>query len=182
MVRKFNPGDVVYSSSKKYRGVYSIREIYQHQDHGKIVVLDDVDGSKEVHLTSIGMYAAGMEKAIDGHRPVCSECGDVWPCRHVSDLESIDHMLIEVEHEEMKRKKRREQRRKYRARYSTPMVCPACQQPVTTGQPKETFHVNAVIKGGPPVTFHQNAKCGAEGAHCIIAYKQRLRKLKHKSN
>lgn len=114
---------------------------------------------------------------VPEHTPVCRFCGGLWPCQHVRDQEKLAAEIREIENGENKLQLAREQRKKYRARYSMPGVCPACQKPVTIGQPSQTFEQNVVIKNGPPVTFHVSRKCGIDTRHhSMNDYQKRLTK------
>jgi len=77
----------------------------------------------------------------DRHIPVCLDCGDVLPCR--------EQMAATVSAASAKRV----------SRYETAGVCPACSEPVTQRQKSLTWEDNAVIPGGPPVTFHTRLSC-----------------------
>lgn len=75
------------------------------------------------------------------HFPVCGKCGEPCPCREVAVEAATTKEMKDSE------------------RYSDSTVCPACQEVVTSRQGKESFEVNLVVPGGPPVTFHTRKAC-----------------------
>lgn len=88
----------------------------------------------------------------DEHYPVCAQCHEPMPCR-----------------EEMGRREGEKAMRQVN-RYSTPGVCPACNEPITSRQRLlMSFEDNIEVPGGAPVTFHLRAECRG-GA---IRYEQR---------
>lgn len=58
-------------------------------------------------------------------------------------------------------------------RYALAGVCPACQEPVTTRQLRQTWQVNLyALDRAQPVTFHLRRSCQDEA----VAYDQAVRK------
>lgn len=111
------------------------------------------------------------------HAPVCRVCGELWPCNHREDLRKLNLSITAMEDAEYKKTRDKETRRRFKVRYTTPGVCPACMQPVTEGQPYQTFEDNAVYKKGPAVTYHLSRKCSTEVKHhSMHDYLGRLRK------
>jgi hypothetical protein len=90
----------------------------------------------------------------DGHYPICATCGEPTPCREV-----VARRLAEQAGEVMDR-------------YDQEGICPACQEPVTARQGRETFGWNLEVPGGPPVTFHTRRSCGDQ----LYGYRERLSK------
>lgn len=79
------------------------------------------------------------------HLPMCGDCGGPWPCR---DL----HVQREIA-KDLKRA----------ARYELVSVCPACGEPVTTRQTRQTWRVNLyAFDRDQPVTFHLRRQCVQE--------------------
>lgn len=72
----------------------------------------------------------------DEHYPLCSTCGEPYPCR-----ERENERIAEREMAQM-------------ARFETTGVCPACAELITHRQKSVTFPDNVKIPAGPPVTFH----------------------------
>lgn len=75
------------------------------------------------------------------HYPICATCHEPTPCR---DQMAEKHAARGAEEF---------------SRYTMAGVCPACQEPVTKRQKSMTWEDNAVVPGGPPVTFHMRYTC-----------------------
>jgi hypothetical protein len=88
----------------------------------------------------------------DGHYPVCAACGEPSPCR-----DTVAGRVAAQSAADM-------------ARYEQEGVCPACQQPVTVREGRETFRWNLDVPAGPPVTFHTRRRCVTQ----LAKYRQRL--------
>lgn len=79
------------------------------------------------------------------HLPVCGDCGGPWPCREL-------HVQREIA-KDLKRA----------ARYELAGVCPACGEPVTNRQTRQTWRVNLyAFDRDQPVTFHLRRQCERE--------------------
>lgn len=89
------------------------------------------------------------------HLPVCSDCGGPWPCQKL-------HIDRDVE---------RDQKRE--RRYALPGICPACQEPVTNRQIRQTWPVNLyALDQDQPVTFHLRERCVDEARRYDQACRQ----------
>lgn len=77
----------------------------------------------------------------DEHYPICAKCREPLPCR--------EQMASKIAAESAA----------HFDRYTMPGVCPGCGEPVTQRQKTVTWEDNAVVPGGPPVTFHMRRKC-----------------------
>lgn len=77
----------------------------------------------------------------DEHYPICATCHEPLPCR-----EQMAQEISEAAAERFER-------------FTMAGVCPACQEPVSSRQKSLTWEDNAVVPGGPPVTFHLRANC-----------------------
>ena len=75
------------------------------------------------------------------HYPVCSQCGDLQPCRE-QWVQRITDAAVERA-----------------ARYEVAGICPACEEPVTHRQGAHRFPENLHVPLGPPVVFHARQKC-----------------------
>lgn len=100
------------------------------------------DRDHDVHLRAqVGTFRA-WDVYPNEHYPVCVACHEPMPCR-----------------EEMARREGESAMRKMN-RYTTPGVCPACNEPITSRQRSLiTFDENVKVPGGPPVTFHLRGGC-----------------------
>lgn len=78
---------------------------------------------------------ANMFDRLHEHYALCIHCGELSPCR--------DRMA----------ERQAEKQTAHMSRYETPGVCPACMEPVTHRQARETFP-NIYVPLGEPVTFH----------------------------
>jgi hypothetical protein len=92
----------------------------------------------------------------DEHYPICGTCHEPLPCREKKAAQIAAAAGRELE------------------RYTTPGVCPACQEPITARQKTLTFETNVKIPGGPPVVFHAR---GGECRRWAIGYEDDL--LRH---
>lgn len=79
------------------------------------------------------------------HLPVCGDCGGPWPCRELHVRREMARDLDRA------------------ARYELAGVCPACGEPVTTRQTRQTWRVNLyAFDRDQPVTFHLRRQCVQE--------------------
>lgn len=102
--------------------------------------MDQTAHSKDLHLRGgvAKFYRDPISATFDRlheHYGLCVHCDELLPCR--------DRMA------ERQAKRSAE----HMARYETPGVCPACLEPVTHRQERETFP-NIYVPLGPDVTFH----------------------------
>lgn len=77
----------------------------------------------------------------DEHYPVCVKCFEPLPCRE---------QIIQKAMNESQQRTRR---------YETPNVCPACQEPITNRQLRQTWPENLIALTGQPVTIHLRREC-----------------------
>lgn len=181
-----HPDDQVRVTRGEHAGYYRVLDIDDRAGETVLRLLPERAWSiadpveRRHHVIALGhKHPERIFHKVPEHAPVCRSCGDMWPCQHVRDSEKIDAAFREIQNEENKRQQAREARKKARARYSMPGFCPACRKPVTTGQPSQTFETNAVIKNGPPVTFHVSRQCGIDTRHhSMNDYQKRLQKEK----
>ena len=81
----------------------------------------------------------------DEHYPVCANCGGPWPCRELHSREQAKQDAARAR------------------RYELPGVCPACEEPVTPRQLRQTWLVNLHHwDRDQPVTFHLRRGCEDE--------------------
>lgn len=94
------------------------------------------------------------------HLPVCSDCGGPWPCQKLHIDREVARDLARAQ------------------RYALAGVCPACQEPVTSRQLRQTWPVNLyALEQNQPVTFHLRQRCINEADR----YDQACRKAGHPS-
>lgn len=171
--RELAPGQIVELLASKHKGFYLVQHV---KDEGEKLTLDvlpetawditdPVARKHKSRALEFNKTYRHLVKIVPAHAPICRECGMMWPCSHHKETAQVNQMMNEVEWEERKRERARETRRLARLRYETPGICPACQQPVTYGQPSQTFTTNAVIAGGPPVTYHVSRHCCVDVKH-----------------
>ena len=99
------------------------------------------NANQDIHW---GWTGYSKPEVIREHYSLCVHCGELPPCREVLAERTSDRA------------------QKRMARYEMPGVCPACEEPVTHRQERETFP-NTVVPLGPAVTFHAGRrKCRAE--------------------
>ena len=77
----------------------------------------------------------------DEHYPVCAKCGEPTPCRDQMAMTEAARSIRLMDD------------------YTDPAKCPACKEPVTARQGRETFEWNLHVPAGPPVSFHTRQKC-----------------------
>jgi hypothetical protein len=78
------------------------------------------------------------------HYPICVTCHEPLPCR--------DQMAAKISAQEAEQFDC----------YTTAGICPACQEPVSQRQKSLTWEDNAVVPGGPAVTFHLRRACWSQ--------------------
>lgn len=124
------------------------REEWDDTDHQAVAEHGDDHAPQLVHLQPVcgretrpgrvrtwpGMHSWHVYRSE--HYPVCGLCGEPTPCREREADRITEHELTVM------------------ARYETPGVCPACQEPVTGRQKSITFTDNIRVPGGPSVTYH----------------------------
>lgn len=177
------PGDTVHITAGKHTGYYELTRIDERNGEPILNLIPEAawritdPATKKSHEIALKTPRLYYIRRVTDHAPACRTCGELWPCTHMKNLNKLDNDIQALEEKERKRHQARKQRHKFRARYSTPGVCPACQTIVTTGQPFRTFEVNAVIENGPPVTYHLSRKCAADTRHhSMHDYLKRLKK------
>lgn len=178
-------GTTLYlGSSSELSGYYKLNRIDEREGKPVLNLVPEVAWSiddpvqRRHHQIALSFTRFWHLWIVEEHAPACRVCGEMWPCQHVKDLGRLDSAIRDMEETERKRHQAKETRRRFKARYSTPGVCPACQRPVAVGQPFRTFEVNAVVKDGPPVTYHLSAQCAADTRHhSLHDYLSRLKKM-----
>lgn len=97
----------------------------------------DIDPTVAAHSKDLHLVGSGYRPfpVLHEHYGLCVHCKELLPCRA-----TIAERIAKRAASQM-------------ARYETPGVCPACQEPVTHRQASETFP-NVMVPIGPPVTFH----------------------------
>jgi hypothetical protein len=118
---------------------------YRHKLRPQVYVmrrLDQHTRDNDLHLRYGGEVGTMYYKPYpDQHYPICAECHEPSPCR--------DKMAEQVS----------EQAAKRMARYDQAGVCPSCMEVITHKQQRLTWPDNAMIIGGPPVSFHRRNRC-----------------------
>lgn len=82
-----------------------------------------------------------MFTVLPEHYAVCVTCGEIPPCADAWAEKVAEHAT------------------EWAARFETPGVCPACQEPVTRRQESVRFEENLHVPFGPQVVFHKRRKC-----------------------
>jgi hypothetical protein len=95
----------------------------------------------DIHLAAQG-HGFDLWHVYPGqHYPVCVICQEPMPCR-----EQMAEKVAAAGAKDFER-------------YTVEGFCPACQEPVSQRQQSRTWEDNAVVPGGPPVTFHMRRAC-----------------------
>lgn len=149
--RVYNPsrltrGDLIVWDDQIWR-VLGIDE-RDHEDRPLIIQirpagesLDSTAADNDLHLAA-SRYATFDRYLDSDHLPVCAVCGGPWPCRHLKADALADREIKRAE------------------RFSIPNVCPACGEPVTQRQLRQTWPVNLyALDRDQPVTFHLRLRC-----------------------
>lgn len=116
------------------------------------VTLEPLTGGRRLHLLCAEFVI--FHRFTSEHYPVCHNCGDLMPCR-----EQLIEQAVQTAAEELRR-------------YDIPGVCPACEEPVSQRQLRQTWPRNLIALTDQPVTFHLRQQCAGEA----IAYDHRWRK------
>jgi hypothetical protein len=102
------------------------------------LVLAPARGGKLRHV-KVRPYRGPRAYVLPSHYPVCSECGDPWPCRDLEIDAEAGKQMAEVA----------------RLESILPGCCWKCGEPVTSRQKSIAFEgENLLLPGGPPVVFH----------------------------
>lgn len=135
------PGELVAYEYKPWRLISKTLDTRRSDGSGygppHIYVLRPagVDPDVAAHTQDRHLSSTGGLYALNEHYGLCVHCNELLPCR-ATVLEGVAQRAAER-----------------MARYETPGICPACQEPVTHRQKSETFP-NVMVPLGPPVTFH----------------------------
>lgn len=121
------------------------------------VILEPPAGGQRLHLACAEFMT--FHTFTSEHYPVCRSCGDLMPCR-----EQLIEQTVQAERERLRR-------------YDIPGICPACEEPVSQRQLRQTWPQNLVAPTDQPVTFHLRRQCAGEA----MAYDDRWRKAGHVS-
>lgn len=90
-----------------------------------------------------------MTYVLHPHYPVCTECGQPWPCREIGITREARRQSAELE----------------RLASILPGCCWSCGEPVTRRHSAITFDgENLLLPGAPPPVFHLRAKGGCFAA------------------
>lgn len=102
------------------------------------LILLPVKGGERRHV-KVRPYCRPSAFVLSPHYPVCSECGDLYPCRHLEIEAEAGQQMAEVE----------------RLAAILPGCCWNCGKPVTARQKSIVFEgENLLLPGAPPVVFH----------------------------
>jgi hypothetical protein len=121
------------------------------------LILVPVRGRKREHVEIkpyVGLRA--LAYVLHPHYPVCSECGQPWPCPELDITHEVRRQSAEME----------------RLASIMPGCCWSCGEPVTGRQSSVVFEgENLLLPGGPPPVFHLRGKGGCHAA--AITYEDR---------
>jgi hypothetical protein len=144
--RNLKPGDIVPYDHAVYRVVETrVRE--DHPERPNVVTLRPIEvvaddprsRDHDRHIGTIPYFT--WYTYPDLHYPICSTCSEPLPCR--------EQMAVDLSEQAAERFER----------FTLAGVCPACSEPVSQRQKSMTWEDNAVVPGGPPVTFHLRRAC-----------------------
>lgn len=116
--------------------------------------VDAVDSEQDVFAGTGGAHTFRFDRYPSAHYPICADCREPLPCR--------DQVAAELSAAAIERL----------SRFEDATRCPACGHAVTRWQRSRTWADNAVIPGGPAVTFHLRSSCrraAAEYARALTA-------------
>jgi len=103
------------------------------------------------------MYRQAAVRVIPAHHPVCAECGELYPCRHLEIDRLADAGLAELENLEA----------------ILPGCCWHCREPVTERQKSITYPGdNLLLPGAPPPLFHLRNSAPHYCATAAIGYEK----------
>jgi hypothetical protein len=140
-------------SPEDHAALAGIKLSYRQQRAPHHVQVEPIGGGNLRHLRCGGRIRAMWDVYTSEHWPACGKCHEPTPCREVVADQMIEQASRQLE------------------RWSTPGVCPNCEEPVSARQRSQTFRENLRVPGGPPVTFH----VGRGG--CAYAARQYAEKL-----
>lgn len=133
-LERLEPGDIVGHEYQPWI-VIDVRLA----DDGLPVVQLEREGRRNLHLHARQKWATLPRMKDPEHFPVCA-CGDLTPCR---ELDLRDTMEREIRTLDL---------------YTTPGICPACGEVVTSRQQSMSWP-NIMIPGTPDVRFHLRQSC-----------------------
>lgn len=107
-------------------------------------------GGKRHHVKVCPYANLGLTAyVLHPHYPVCTDCGEPWPCPEIGITREARKQSAELE----------------RLSQVMPGCCWACGEPVTARQSAIVFEgENLLLPGAPPAVFHLRAKGGCRGA------------------
>jgi hypothetical protein len=107
-------------------------------------------GGKRHHVKVRPYAGLGvMTYVLHPHYPVCTECGEPWPCPEIGITREVRAQSAEVE----------------RLASIMPGCCWSCGEPVTGRQSSVVFEgENLLLPGAPPPVFHLRGKNGCRSA------------------
>ena len=121
-------------------------EDWQHRPLYLIVL--PAAGGKRRHV-KVRPYSGVNAYVLHPHYPVCTECGEPWPCPEIGITREVRKQSAEVE----------------RLAGIMPGCCWHCGEPVTARHGLVVFEgENLLLPGGPPPVFHLRAKGGCHSA------------------
>lgn len=103
------------------------------------LIVEPAKGGKRRHLRCRPYVMLTSLYVIPEHHPVCSACGELYPCRHLDmEAETAKQMAKFTKYESI-----------------LPGCCWSCGNPVTERQKSIAFEGENLLRpGGPPVVFH----------------------------
>lgn len=145
--RELEPGDLIAFEHRVWRVL--VVEVLEDRQVQTVIrpVADDptwtaTDADQHLRWSP---YARVPRYPQAEHLPVCGDCGGPWPCRELHVRREMARDLDRA------------------ARYELAGVCPACGEPVTTRQTRQTWRINLyAFDRDQPVTFHLRRQCVQE--------------------
>jgi hypothetical protein len=134
--------------SRRHGGGGPAEEDWQYRPVYLIVV--PARGGKRQHCKVCPYSNFGlMTYVLHPHYPVCTECGEPWPCPEIGITREVRKNSAEME----------------RLAAIMPGCCWSCGEPVTARQSSIVFEgENLLLPGGPPPVFHLRGKGGCHAA------------------
>lgn len=103
------------------------------------LILRRADGGKRRHVKMRPYAGAPLAYVLPAHYPVCSECGEPWPCPEIDIGREVRKQAAEMD----------------RLAKILPGCCWHCGDPVTVRQKSITFEgENLLLPGAAPAVFH----------------------------
>lgn len=114
------------------------------------LIVHPAKGGKRRHVKVRPWAGLGVTAyVLHPHYPVCTECGEPWPCPEIGITREVRKNSAEME----------------RLAAIMPGCCWACGEPVTARHSAIVFDgENLLLPGGPPPVFHLRVKGGCRAA------------------